>query len=46
MLSSYGKNLRNRFEEAYGDAKNIRGRFPLVALGFLFLVRSTFRKVT
>lgn len=40
MLSSYGKNLRNRFEEAYGDAKNVRGRFPLVALGFLFLVRS------
>jgi hypothetical protein len=39
MLSSYGKNLRNRFEEAYGDAKNLRGRFPLLALGFLFLVR-------
>lgn len=40
MLSSYGKNLRNRFEESYGDAKNLRGRFPLVSLGFLYLLRS------
>lgn len=40
MLSSYGKNLRNRFEESYGDASNLRGRFPLCALGFLFVVRS------
>jgi hypothetical protein len=38
MLSSYAKNLRNRFEEAYGDAKNLRARFPMAALGFLFLV--------
>lgn len=37
MLSSYQKNLRNRFEEAYGDAKNLRGRHPMAALGFLFL---------
>lgn len=41
MLSSYAKNLRNRFEESYGDAKNLRGRFPLVSLGFLYLLRST-----
>jgi len=41
MLSSFGNNLKNRFEESYGDAKNLRGRFPLVSLGFLFLVRST-----
>lgn len=40
MLSSYGNNLRNRFEESYGDAKNLRGRFPLVSLGFLYLLRS------
>jgi hypothetical protein len=40
MLSSYQKNLRNRFEEAYGDAKNIRGRHPLAALGFLFIAGS------
>lgn len=38
MLSSYQKNLRNRFEEAYGDAKNLRGRHPLAALGFIFAV--------
>ena len=41
MLSSFGNNLKNRFEESYGDAKNIRGRFPLVSLGFLYMVRST-----
>ena len=40
MVSSYGNNLRNRFEESYGDASNLRGRFPLAALGFLFAVRS------
>jgi hypothetical protein len=38
MLSSYAKNLRNRFEEGYGDAKNLRGRHPLSSLGFLFVV--------
>ena len=37
MLSSYAKNLRNRFEEGYGDAKNLRGRHPLASLGFLFV---------
>jgi len=40
MLSSYGKNLRNRFEESYGDSANLRGRHPLCALGFLFVVRA------
>lgn len=30
-----------RFEESYGDAKNLRGRFPLAAIGFLFVFRST-----
>ena len=38
MLSSYQKNLRNRFEEGYGDAKNLRGRHPLASLGFAFVV--------
>lgn len=33
MLSSYQKNLRNRFEEGYGDAKNLRGRHPMASLG-------------
>jgi hypothetical protein len=40
MVSSYGNNLRNRFEESYGDAVNLRGRFPLAAIGFLYAVRS------
>lgn len=41
MTSSFRKNLSNRFEEAYGDAKNLRGRYPLAAMGFVFLLRST-----
>ncbi len=41
MVSSFSNNRKNRFEEAYGDAKNLRGRFPLVSMGFLFVVRST-----
>lgn len=38
MLGSYGKNLRNRFEESFGDAINLRQRFPLGAFGFLFAI--------
>jgi len=41
MVSSFRNNLPNRFEESYGDAKNLRGRHPLVSLGFLFVLRST-----
>lgn len=41
MVSSFRNNLPNRFEESYGDAKNLRGRYPLVALGFFFVLRST-----
>jgi hypothetical protein len=41
MVKSFRKNLPNRFEEAYGDAKNLRGRYPLAAMGFLFVLRST-----
>lgn len=41
MVSSFRNNLPNRFEESYGDAKNLRGRFPLVSMGFLMLMRST-----
>jgi hypothetical protein len=41
MSSSFRKNLPNRFEESYGDAKNLRGRYPLAAMGFLFVLRST-----
>ena len=41
MVSSFRNNLPNRFEESYGDAKNLRGRYPLVSMGFLLLMRST-----
>ncbi|WP_462419004.1 hypothetical protein [Kytococcus sp. Marseille-QA3725] len=39
--SSFGNNLANRFEEAYGDAGNLRARYPLAAVGFAFVMRST-----
>lgn len=41
MDSSFGKNAPNRIEEAYGDAKNLRLRHPLAAIGFFFGIRST-----
>lgn len=40
MDSSFGKNAPNRVEEAYGDAKNLRLRHPVAALGLLFGLRS------
>lgn len=40
MDSSYGKHAPNRLEESYGDAKNLRLRHPLAALGFVFGLRS------
>lgn len=42
--SSFGKNLPNRFEEAYGDAGNLRARYPLAAVGFAFVLSSTIEK--
>lgn len=41
MDSSFGKNAPNRIEESYGDAKNLRLRHPLAALGFMFGLSST-----
>jgi hypothetical protein len=41
MDSSFGKNAANRVEESYGDAKNLRLRHPLAALGFCYALRST-----
>jgi hypothetical protein len=41
MVGSFRNNIANRFEESYGDAKNLRGRHPLAAMGFLFVLRST-----
>lgn len=36
MDSSFGKNAANRVEESYGDAKNLRLRYPQAALGFFY----------
>lgn len=41
MGSSFGKNMANRFEEAYGDAKNLKSRHPSAAVGFVFLVHAS-----
>ena len=41
QVSSFGKNLSNRFEEAYGDAGNLRSRYPLAAVGFFFVQRAS-----
>lgn len=41
MDSSFGKNALNRIEESYGDAKNLRARHPLAAIGYLLAIRST-----
>lgn len=41
QTGSFAKNLPNRFEEAYGDAGNLRGRHPLAAVGFVFVQRAT-----
>lgn len=38
MTGSFSNNLKNRFEEATGDLLNIRRRYPLAALGYVFLV--------
>jgi len=40
MDSSFAKNAPNRIEESYGDAKNLRLRHPLAALGFMFGLNS------
>ncbi len=38
MTREFGENLKNRFEEAYGDAVNLRKRYPLASMGFFFLL--------
>lgn len=40
MFSSYLNNKNNRYEEAIGEAHNLRDRYPLAAMGFAYLVRS------
>jgi hypothetical protein len=39
MLSSYRKNLKNRYEEAIGEAHNLRDRYPLAAMGYAYVAR-------
>ncbi|WP_166356408.1 hypothetical protein [Phytoactinopolyspora limicola] len=41
MDSSFGNNAANRVEESYGDAKNLRLRYPQAACGFVYGLRST-----
>lgn len=41
MTSSFGNNVTNRFEESYGDAANLRARYPLAAVGYLLIQRAT-----
>jgi hypothetical protein len=41
MFSSFQKNKNNRYEEALGEAPNLRDRYPLAAMGFAFLVRNS-----
>lgn len=39
MHSSLSNNAFNRIEESYGDAHNLRGRYPLAAIGYVLLIR-------
>lgn len=39
QFSSYLNNKNNRYEEAIGEAVNLRGRYPMAAMGYVFLVR-------
>lgn len=39
-FSSYLNNIPNRYEEAVGEATNLRDRHPMAAMGFAFLVRT------
>jgi hypothetical protein len=40
QFSSYLKNKNNRYEEAVGEAANLRDRYPMAAMGFAYLVRN------
>jgi len=40
QFSSYQKNKNNRYEEAVGEATNLRDRHPMAACGYAFLVRT------
>lgn len=40
MDSSLSNNAFNRIEESYGDAHNLRGRYPMAAIGYLLVIRA------
>ena len=46
QFSSYLNNKNNRYEEAVGEATNLRDRYPMAAMGFAFLVRSNIHNET
>ncbi len=37
QVKSYANNTNNRYEEAIGEAINLRDRYPMTALGYAFL---------
>ena len=39
QFSSYLNNKNNRYEEAIGEATNLRDRYPMTAMGYAFLAR-------
>lgn len=39
QFSSYLNNKNNRYEEAIGEAKNLRDRYPMAAMGYAYIVR-------
>ena len=39
MFSGYGKNLKNRHEEAVGEVMSLRRRHPMATMGYAYLVR-------
>jgi hypothetical protein len=39
QFSSYLNNKNNRYEEAIGEAHNLRDRYPMAAMGYAYLVR-------
>jgi len=40
QFSSYLNNKNNRYEEAVGEATNLRDRHPMAGMGFAYLVRT------
>lgn len=39
QFSSYLNNKNNRYEEAIGEATNLRDRYPMAAMGYAYIVR-------